>query len=51
MRSSQVVIERLAVATVLGSIPAPSDTGESEGRQMSSVEEHTIKEKTKKIML
>ncbi len=38
-----MVIERLAVASVLGSIPASSDTGESEGQQMSSVEELTIK--------
>ncbi len=47
MRSSQVVIELLAVLTVLGSIQASSDTGESEGRQMSSVEERTIKPKPK----
>jgi hypothetical protein len=38
MRYSRVVVERLTanavVATVLGSIPASSDTRESEGRQM-----------------
>ncbi len=38
MRFSRLVIERLAlivkVATVMGSIPASSDTVESEGRQV-----------------
>jgi|LakMenE18May11ns_1017448.scaffolds.fasta_scaffold9309562_1 hypothetical protein len=45
-------LERLTasaeVETVLGSIPASSDTVESEGRQMKQVEESTFIKKSEK---
>jgi hypothetical protein len=61
MRSSRVVIERLTtnaeLATVLDSIPASSDTVESEGRQMKYNKENyknrkiEIRQSEKKLML
>jgi hypothetical protein len=55
MRISQVGLDRLTanalVATVLGSIPASSDTVESEGLQMKQCRKKYIHKKIKKIPL